>query len=621
MIKPKIIFLISIWWIVIFINTACYAAGAKRTQSTSGDKSPAANAGRDLTITYNDDVEGRIIDKLAEVARKCKNKEVTFEDLKPELEAIALYKKKAIPLITGFASNYIDTNIDPYDPNFLLNYRTKLTKTILYDALVYVIQKIYADDTDARSYIADLYANPYKSIKKQKEALLLGYYLWRFPTQDVNSILATWLKGRPFNEMDPIKKVMLRTYLNSNYTDMYVISPSKSSKAVSSEKYLLKELGFEKLENGDNFSKHLTGYFYESLEDMDSEIGVRALVIPYIKKKLGEARGVYLYGLDFYDISVKNLVIDNVLLGKSFFDKAEINNIAVLGSTILDCAFTDAIIHNGWFDGVNFIGTKLDELMVTWGVNHTVIANAIFKETKMSNTRFVDVEFVNVQFDNCKHAGVDAKTTYRSSLLINAKFTACDPNKLVFDYYSIVDEQTLKSISNLPGFNKSNYVVKEINVNKDIINSYYERDHRAEDVDNSLSVARIINGLNSLKRKQEYYDYAISIIDKQKMFKISSINNELIMPPENKYAHVVSMIEKCGELYPDDKIEFEKAKLMLDKFIEPKKDYSGVTANPNIKSIINDAKLELNSNMSKIKNTNSICEKLKRGKFSILDKN
>jgi uncharacterized protein YjbI with pentapeptide repeats len=416
----------------------------------------------------------KIIEKLSEVIKIYDDKNASTEMKKAALDSLALWKTPAIPYIVDFAvknlfSDEILNKDYKDDPNLLFNLETALSRKPLITGLFYVVNTIYRNNADSirYGYVRDLFLKDYAAGRNQNHVLVTAYYLPFFDEELVTALSNKILIETPLCEWDPIKKALLRAFLSFEKQKFtlkkcgeYPIEKGKIG-LDQIEKAELTALGIPEIENGSQLINHLTfSGSYRDLYEMEGSGSRNSGSLSYsdLQKRLKYANEVYLFGFDFSHISVHNLTLNNILLGRSFFEQSKITRLKSSRTNFLVNNFKGSAIEKSIFEQSNMLncdleGSFLGLCNIFWG--------ATFSKCKLVNTEFNGSAIIDTNFD---HSKLD-KTKFGACIMLNCKFDTSSVNGAVFKK-TIIDAQTVENLYKLKDFNRSSYEIKNI-VRKD----------------------------------------------------------------------------------------------------------------------------------------------------------
>jgi uncharacterized protein YjbI with pentapeptide repeats len=423
-------------------------------------------------IIIEQQLNNQIITEISNVIKSCeteKNKETGYG---PSTTSLVLRGTKVIPNIFNFIAESVKTDMDFENPLFLFNFRKQLVDTPGFDCLVYSILKICSNDSskEYQKYFQELLLRKVPAGKDVKQAIILSYILWYFENSEVLEIQNKLLTDNLPHIYDPIKKVLLRSYLfrNEVYFPIHTntifsnerslkLSTAYSSDMMNAHYTKTSEiLGIQDINNWQKLLAHIFSYegMYDSFYRIskDNNATVKAFLIRENQSRFRNCLDQYLFGYDFFDMKMKYLEIDRVLLGKSFFHKSLLEHLKTDESNLIECQFHDSrirlsMINNTVFDHCDFKATKLGRFSIFDAID--------FKDSLLTDSSFLESLFFKCNFSRCSiknlHVG--------ASIFIECKFKNNTIETITFDS-AFMDENSLDNFFENTSFSRDDFEIE-----------------------------------------------------------------------------------------------------------------------------------------------------------------
>lgn len=415
-----------------------------------------------------------IINEISKVFKNCEVDKEKKVDFGPITAPLVLYGTKAIPNIFNFMAESVITDMDFNNPLFLYNFRKQLINRSGFDCLVNSILKICNNDGSKEyiKYFQELLLEKLPAGQDVKQAIILSYLLWNFEDRELLELQKKILIDNYRHGLDPVKKVLLRSYLyrNNEYFPIRSnkILPINESKNLTTENnddkrkaygYDLmgsEELGIQDIYNWRSLWSHIKHYkgMYDSFFDISEENGITSIIFSFSNHqyKFRNCIDEYLFGFDFYDMKMKYLEIDRILLGKTFFDKSILEHLKTDKSNFLECRFweshiTLSTVNNTRFYYCDFKSTHLGRF-------------SIFDTIEFNNSSFTDSLLMESVFFKCNFTQCSIKNLFiGASIFIDSKFKNCDMKNITFNS-AIMDENTLLSFFESNSFSRDDFDIE-----------------------------------------------------------------------------------------------------------------------------------------------------------------
>ncbi len=431
------------------------------------EKSSTPEQAKEVSVVQlSSERQQELAGKVYDVAKILQSSTATPEDKKLARDSLIVYGEEIVPVIVEFTANHVDINqVNSFDPDFLPQARKVILDSgQVVDPLFYVTMRIIRDNATPYldEYLRDLFSDYKSTPGKNKQALVAGYYLWKFARKNLREQLLTILSETVPSKWDPVNKLMLRAYLASG-REGYVLKERVSEQVKIEDEgsfsrlaYLgVDALGYEKMRNARTLVTHLNMMCYKSLVQIEESNGIETttFMYPEVKAYLGPSRSTYLYGFDFYRVPVVNLVISNALVGKFDFSGARLTRLLVEYSTFIECNFSQATVIGAAIRGygpeeIRFIGCDLGKTVIGRSLlarlrfakcdfngaslNSCLLAGAIFESCNLDQVKFLGGILLNTHFGDNTGVGLTVSDVIVDAPTLNSllKCSAIDETKI-----------------------------------------------------------------------------------------------------------------------------------------------------------------------------------------------
>jgi len=280
-INKKTLWAVSAVFVILLFMAAVGNWYLKRPQPTS--QSQIRDVEKAKSVLSNPP-DPKLLSKVDEVARILGDPEASEVEKKLACNSLVMCGEEIFPAITVFAATYLEIKfVNGYMLDYLSYVHKKIgNKTSVLNGLFDVARRVFASSTKVaiREYIKDLFSQYNSSLAKKQQALILGYYLWRFNDETLWSNVLEVLSEAKCSGWDPVKRILLRGYLaRSEHT--FVLEGNTGELEDPGNKdflsYLIpleiEELGYEQMSNAHILLSHIIGTFYKSVMQIEMSMG------------------------------------------------------------------------------------------------------------------------------------------------------------------------------------------------------------------------------------------------------------------------------------------------------------------------------------------------------------